>query len=188
MTRPHPNKLVPVGAPTVIACLTLFGAASAHGATASATLTGGTLALDTAPNVTFTGVTLDGTNKTTTGTQALTVTDPRGTGVGWKLTATSTLFTTGSVTLPSTATTITAEPSATCLTTCTNPTTSSLTWPYTLPAASTAPTATTFYNAASSTGLGKFTITPTWTLTVPASATAGTYTSTWTISIASGPS
>ena len=65
--------------------------------------------------------------------------------------------------------------------------TNSVTYPYVLPAASTAPTATKMYSAAANTGLGNQTVTPTWRLSVPASTFAGAYTSTWTISLVSGP-
>ena len=62
-----------------------------------------------------------------------------------------------------------------------------MSYPYTLPAAATAPTATKLYNAPAGTGMGDQTVTPTWTLTIPANAYAGTYTSTWTLSLVSGP-
>ena len=62
-----------------------------------------------------------------------------------------------------------------------------LSYPYTLPAAGTAPTATELTNAAVGTGIGHQTITPTFTLAVPANAYVGTYTSTWTFTLASGP-
>ncbi len=49
------------------------------------------------------------------------------------------------------------------------------------------PTAVKFFNAAASTGMGKFTNTPTIAVFVPQSSFAGTYTSTLTISVVSGP-
>jgi hypothetical protein len=62
-------------------------------------------------------------------------------------------------------------------------------FPYTLPAAATAPTATKLFDAATNTGLGAQTFTATWTLTIPAGAVASAtpYTSTWTFSLVSGP-
>jgi hypothetical protein len=56
-----------------------------------------------------------------------------------------------------------------------------------VPAGTTPPTAVKFFNAAASSGMGKFTVTPTIGVSVPQSSTAGTYTSTLTISIVSGP-
>jgi hypothetical protein len=60
-------------------------------------------------------------------------------------------------------------------------------YPYTLPAAATAPTATRVFNAPLGTGMGDQTVTPTWTLAIPANAYSGTYNSTWTLSLVSGP-
>jgi len=65
--------------------------------------------------------------------------------------------------------------------------TSNISFPYTLPAGSTAPTATKLYNAAANTGLGNQTVAGTIRVAVPANAYAGTYTSTWTFSLVSGP-
>jgi hypothetical protein len=44
-----------------------------------------------------------------------------------------------------------------------------------------------FFNAATNSGLGKFTITPTVTVSIPANTVAGTYTSTVSVAIVSGP-
>ena len=65
--------------------------------------------------------------------------------------------------------------------------TNSVTYPYTLPAAGSAPTATKLFNAGINTGLGNQTVTVTWRLAVPASTVAGTYSSTWTLTLASAP-
>ncbi|MBO9534849.1 MAG: WxL domain-containing protein [Solirubrobacteraceae bacterium] len=171
--------------------LALSGAESASAATADATVTGGTLSFinSTPSNVTFPGVTLNGSNQTVSQTQTLDISDARGTGVGWNVTATSTLFTSSGNTLPAGATTIASTPGVACdaSVTCTVATPSGMSYPYTLPAAAVAPAATKMYNAAANTGLGAQTVTPTWTLAVPASARAGTYTSTWTFSLVSGP-
>jgi hypothetical protein len=70
--------------------------------------------------------------------------------------------------------------------TCTDPT-NSVTYPLTVPADTDAPDAVAFYNAASSTGMGSFTVTPTMSLTVPANAYAGSYSSTITLAIDNGP-
>jgi len=160
----------------------------AGAATATATITGGSLAFVSAPpNVSFTD-TLNGTNQTVTATQALDVSDGTGSGAGWSLSATSTAFTTGSVSLATSSTTITSAPTRACDSgsSCTLAT-NSVSYPYTLPAAASAPTATKMFNAAANTGEGNQTVTATWSLAIPAATTPGTYTSTWTISLASGP-
>jgi hypothetical protein len=156
--------------------------------TGTATITAGTLAFVSAPgNISF-AATLNGTDQTITQTQAIDVGDATGSGTGWNLTATSTTFTAGAKTLSTTATTLTAAPTDVCDggATCTVAT-NAIAYPYTLPAATVAPTATKVFNAAANTGLGNQTITPSWKLSVPASTLAGSYTSTWTLSLVSGP-
>ncbi len=141
------------------------------------------------PNVIF-NATLNGLNQTATAAQAINVSDATGSGAGWNLTATSTTFAQGAHTFPTTATTITAAPTVACDpgVTCVRATKTALvTYPYTLPAAATAPTATRFFNSRAGRGMGDQTITPTWRLAVPANAYSGAYTSTWTISVVSGP-
>jgi hypothetical protein len=105
---------------------------------------------------------------------------------GWNLTITSTQLTTTGHTLSTTASAVTGVTS-TCASTCTRNPTNSITYPLTVPAAGTPPTAVKFYNAAANTGLGTFTITPTVQVTVPQNSFAGTYTSTLTLAIVSGP-
>jgi hypothetical protein len=163
----------------------------ALGATGTATIAAGSLGfVSTPPNVTF-SATLNGLDQTVSTTQALDVGDATGSGTGWNITTTSTTFSTGGGSphlLSTTATSLTGAPTDACdaSATCTLAT-NSVAYPYVLPAAGTAPTATKLYNAAANTGLGNQTVTPTWRLSVPASTFAGTYTSTWTISLVSGP-
>jgi hypothetical protein len=176
-----------VVAATVLA-LTLPYGGSAQATTATATLSAGALGfLTTPPSVAF-SATLNGTNLTPTSAQALEISDATGAGAGWNVTATSTTFTSGAKTLATTATTVAGGPTDACNsgTTCTLAT-NAITYPYSLPAGTTAPTATKLFNAAASTGLGNQTVTPTFTLAVPANTPAGTYTSTWTESLVSGP-
>jgi hypothetical protein len=169
----------------------LLIAAPAGATTASATLTAGSLGFASTPgNVTFPSVTLNGQNRTVNASQPLDIGDATGSGAGWNVTATSTLFTSGSYTLPVGATTITSAPAtATCDTgvTCTPAGSNSVSYPYSLPAGSTAPTATKLFNAGLGSGMGDQTLNPTWTLAIPANAYAGNYTSTWTLSLVSGP-
>jgi hypothetical protein len=178
-----------IGAFALAAPLAL--APDAGAASASATLVGGTLSfINSTPSaVTFPSTTLDGSNRTVSQNQTFDVNDARGAGSGWNVTATSTTFTSGTDTLPTTAATIASAPGATCDTgvTCTTASASGLSFPYTLPAGATAPTATKLFNAAAGSGMAAQTITPTWTLAIPAAAKAGVYTSTWTFSLTSGP-
>ena len=120
----------------------------------------------------------------------LTVSDTRtgaGSGLGWNTTITSTQFSTGTKTLPTSISTVTAVTSA-CMNggLCTNPT-NAITYPLAVPAGATAPTAVKFFAAATATGKGVFTVTPTVSVAVPQNAFTGTYTSTLTISVVSGP-
>ncbi len=180
-----------VGVAALGACCALLACAPMAGAvSATATVSAGALGFVSAPpNVTFND-TLNGLNQTATATQAVNVSDATGSGAGWNLTATSTTFSHATHTLGTAATTVTAAPKVACDAgvTCVKATKTALvTYPYTLPAGATAPTATRFFNAAAKKGMGDQTITPTWTLAVPANAYSGAYTSTWTISIVSGP-
>ena len=156
----------------------------------TATLAAGSLAFTSPATIAF-SATLTGLDQTATATQALDVADATGSGSGWKLQATSTAFcTSGNVhclanaatTVQSPGPTVSCDASSTC-TTATN----GVSYPYTLPAATVAPTATTFFNAAAATGLGKQTVTATFTVAIPANTYAGTYNSTWTYSLASAP-
>jgi len=166
----------------------LLNSAPAQATTATATLTAGSLAFNSAPPVITFSTTLTGADQILTNPQALDISDATGSGAGWNVTATSTTLTAGANTLATTATTIPSTPTKACdaSVTCTLATTG-VTYPYTLPAASSAPAATKLYNATANTGIGKQTITPTWNLAVPGNALAGTYTSTWTLSLVSGP-
>jgi len=168
--------------------LILASAALAGTITATATISGaGSLALSSGSTATLTD-TLDGTDQTVSYTLPLTLTDARGSGAGWNLTITSTLFDDGSGhTLAAGASQI-GSVAVSCAGsgTCTNPT-SSLSYPTTIPAAATAPAAVKFFNAAATTGMGKFTLTPTINVQIPGNSYAGSYTSTLTIAAVSGP-
>jgi hypothetical protein len=149
--------------------------------------TGGSLTFTPPATVSFTAVTLNGKTQTTTASPALAPSDTTGSGSGWNLTGTSTTFkNSGSKTLPTTATQVTAAGAAAGSSTCRLPT-NGIAYPLTLPAASTAPTAVKIYDAAAGTGLGAATVTMTFTLTVPPGTYSGAYTSTWTLSLVSGP-
>jgi hypothetical protein len=167
----------------------LMIAAPAGATTASATLTAGSLGFASTPgNVTFPSATLNGQNKNLQATQPLDIADATGSGAGWNITATSTLFTSGSNTLPGGAfMNNPGAPACDANVTCTPAGTSSVAYPYFMPAGTSAPTATKLFSAPAGTGMGDQTLTPTWNLFVPGNAYAGNYSSTWTVSLVSGP-
>lgn len=150
-------------------------------------LTGGPLAIaaSDAPTV---NLTLDGTDQSTTDTFTIDAKDLRGTGAGWKVTITSTLFTNGDgKTLADDAAEITGIAVDCDDGTCTDPE-NGVGYPLTIPADVVAPAeAATLFNAGADKGMGDFTLTPTFKLSVPANAYAGSYSSTITLDIASGP-
>jgi hypothetical protein len=168
-----------------------WNAIPAAAATATTTISGASLAfVSTPPNVSF-SVTLNGLDQTVSSAQAIDVGDATGSGTGWNITATSTQFSTGggsARTLSTSATTVDSAPTVACDSgaSCAVAT-DSVTYPYALPAGSTAPTATKLFNATANTGMGNQTVTPTWRVSIPANTFAGTYTSTWTISLVSAP-
>lgn len=147
---------------------------------------GGALSIEAASSVAFPGVTLNGYDATTTANVAFTLSDETGSGSGWNLSATSTTLTSGSHTLPATATTVTGASASAASGNCSLPT-NSVSYPVTLPAAATAPTAVPVYAAEADTGEGPADVTLTAKIAVPANTYAGTYTSTWTVTISSGP-
>ncbi|MDQ2714441.1 MAG: WxL domain-containing protein [Chloroflexota bacterium] len=164
--------------------------AFADGPTVTTTITGGSLS-ETTASTQAPSATLAGTNQSITYTMPITLTDLRGSGAGWNLTITSTQFTTGGgtpQTLATTASTITGVTSAHVGTDAYTDPTNSITYaPLQVPAAATAPNAVKFFNAALTTGLGTFTVTPTVSIFLPANTYAGAYTSTVTLAVVSGP-
>jgi hypothetical protein len=157
-------------------------------ATATATLTSGTLGFVSAPANTGFSIGLTGKDIVATATQTFDVSDATGSGAGWNITATSTTFTAGSKSLAPTSVTVQAVPTVACdsgasCTTATN----GVSYPYTLPAGTTAPTATKVHSATANTGLGNQTVTLVFQLAIPANVFAGNYSSTWTYTLVSGP-
>jgi WxL domain surface cell wall-binding len=184
------RKFVSASVLAVVAAGVVAVGAWADSAPVTATVTAGTLSESTSATPGF-SVTLNGSDQTASYTVPITLIDSRGSGAGWNLTVTSTQFSTGGGspnTLPTSASAITgANSSCNAGSSCTNPTNSVTYPPLGLPAGSTPPTAVKFFNAATNTGMGKFTITPTVQVTVPANAYAGTYSSTITLAVVSGP-
>jgi hypothetical protein len=148
---------------------------------------GGSLTLSAPSTSTFSAVTLNGTDQTVSASIVLKPDDETTTHLGWNITGTSTTFSDGSGhTLPTTATTITAASAGTTGGNCVMPT-NSITYPLTLPAGASPPTAVKVYNAALATGQGPTNVTLTAQLAVPANTFHGTYTSTETFAVVSGP-
>lgn len=150
----------------------------------------GSLGFVTPPAAVVFTASLTGTDQTASATQSLDVSDQTGTNAGWNITATSTTFATAAPVhaLPATATTIDNAPTTACdaASACTLAQ-NSVTYPYMLPAAGVAPTATKLFNAAINSGQLNQTVTVTWHLAIPANTFSGAYASTWTISLVSGP-
>lgn len=177
-----------------LAAAVLMAVASAGAGTVSTTanVTGGSLSLQHGTSTASFSVTLDGNDKSATWTMPMTVTDARGTGSGWNVTITSTLFSNGLTgnnlrTLPANASNVTGV-SVTCTPggVCTNPS-NAISFPVGVPAGASAPTAVKFFNAAANTGMGQFSITPTIETAIPANVSSGTYASTVTVALVSGP-
>jgi hypothetical protein len=153
----------------------------------ASTCSSGSLGLTAPGTASFPAVTLNGSDQTATTTLTVKPDDESAGHAGWNITETSTTFNDGSGhTLPTTATTTTGSSIATTGGNCVKPT-NSITYPVTLPAGSTAPTAVKAYNAGAGTGQGPTNVTLNYQLAVPANAYRGTFTSTWTIAIVSGP-
>ena len=168
--------------------LVVAAVAIAGTVTATATITGaGSLSLSHGATATISD-TLDGTDQTANYTLPLTINDLRGSGAGWNLTMTSTSFNDGAGhTLATTASSLASSTSAcTGGGTCTNPT-NSITYPLTVPAAASAPAAVKVFNAAATSGMGRFIVTPSINVSIPGNTYAGAYTSTLTIAAVSGP-
>jgi sugar lactone lactonase YvrE len=133
-------------------------------------------------------VTLTGATRTVTSQNTFKVNDTTASGVGWHMMITSTQFTaTGGATLPTTATTITGVSTAcTAGQTCVVPVNGVSSYPITMPAGTTPPTAVKYFSANGGTGTGDVTVTVTFLLTVPPGTAAGTYTSTATETLVKG--
>jgi WxL domain surface cell wall-binding len=150
-------------------------------------VTGGAYSETSAASYSFSGT----PGSIATYTMPFTSNDLSGSAEGWHLSITSTQFTstTTSTPLPLDASDITST-TATCTvaTTCSDPTlTNDITTVVPIPAATTAPTAVTFFGAIATTGAGTYTVTPTINVFIPGGTRIGSYTSTTTLAIESGP-
>jgi hypothetical protein len=157
-------------------------AALAGTLTATATVTGTAgISLNVPATASITD-TLDGTDQTATYAPVLGVIDARGTGVGWNLQISATTFSDGFGHSLAPGTVTSAVQACQAGSTCTAATNSGITLPLTITG-----TAAKFFNAASTTGLGKLNVTPTVQIAIPGSSYAGTYTSTVTLAATTGP-
>jgi hypothetical protein len=166
------------------AVLTLVAATAALASTLTTTATvsgtaGISLNLPTNPSITDT---LDGTDQTVSYAPILGIVDARGTGAGWNLQISATVFTeTGGHTLAQGQVSSVAQ-ACKAGSTCTPATSSGITYPLTIDT-----TAAKVFSAALNTGLGKIDVTPTISVAIPGNAYAGTYTSTVTLAATTGP-
>jgi hypothetical protein len=169
---------------TGLVAVALVASAVALAGTLTATATvGGTagvsLNLPSNPSISDT---LDGTDQTVSYAPVLGVVDARGTGAGWNLTIASTTFSDGSGHTLAAGSVASAAQACHTGSSCTAATNSGISLPLTLSG-----TAAKFFNAATSTGLGKIDVTPTINVAIPGNAYAGTYTATVTLAAATGP-
>jgi hypothetical protein len=190
------SNIAPNSSRTAFAQMLASSPTAVGNVNSSANVTPGTLSASNGSPSSI-SLTLNGSDRTATYTLPITVNDQTGSGNGWGLTITSTTFSFSGSNALSTPVTRALSTGATKVTgvaavcaglgTCTDASNSVSYSNLTVPAASTAPTAVQFFNAAVDTGLGNFTITPTFQVSFPANVFAGTYSSTLTISITSGP-
>ncbi len=163
---------------------------------ASSTITAGTLSFVLQPgSVTFTPITLSGVDQTSTASELLDIGDNTGSGSGWNVTLSNTVFTASSgATLQNSDFTVPLPAAPGCDTgsSCAPAVWTSGFVPLGgtgLPGA----TATKLLSAASSStagvpsGMGNQTVTLLWSAVLPSSSLAGNYSSTWTITLAAGP-
>jgi alpha-tubulin suppressor-like RCC1 family protein len=165
---------------------TMIGTNNASSLSDAVPASGGALSLTLPQSVAAGAFTLNGANGSKSGQFVLEPFDERGTGVGWNVQVTSTTLTVAGHVLPTNATTITAATANVGEGTTVLPT-NGVAYPFTLPAAASAPTAVKLFNAASATGKGGQLVTVTDTIAIPANAFAGTFASVWTFTIATGP-
>lgn len=149
------------------------------------TVTGGELTITNPLAADFAGAAITGAAQTTTAAlAAFSVSDLRGTGDGWHVTAQATQFSTGGVTpitLAANSLTMSEPTVAANGTTSPNPTVNA--GPYTIDGA-----AVSVASAAVDTGMGTYDFSATTlTLSLPANVKAGTYSSTVTVSAVTAP-
>lgn len=169
-----------------VVAMTALAAGPASAESTTITVAGGSLTSTTAA-IAFSGVTLDGTDQTNTGSASWTVVDATGTGSGWNITVIATNFTgsTRTIYITESDQDLLVSVGSIAVTTGNGvPTTavgSNTDVPFT------GETALKILSAATDDGMGTFTYVPTFTLEVPAEEYAVAYTGTITVTIASAP-
>jgi hypothetical protein len=170
---------------------TLATASVAAAITVQGTVNTGTTLTATGVGSPAFNLTLNGLDQAPTYALPISVVDARGlaAGGGWNLTITSTTFNYGAGhAFPTTASTMTGVSTACgASSTCLAPTNAVANTNLAVPAASVAPAAVKWENAANATGLGTNTVTATIAVAVPANVFAGVYSSTVTVAIIAGP-
>lgn len=166
-----------------IAVLALAAATAALASTltTTATITGtGGISLNLPANPSISS-TLDGTDQTATYAPVLGLVDARGSGAGWNLQISATVFTDGATHTLAQGTVASVSQGCKAGSTCTLAT-NAIGYPLTI-----GTTAAKVFNAAVNTGLGKVDVTPTINVAIPGNAYAGVYTSTVTLAATTGP-
>lgn len=177
-----------------IVLLTMLIASSAiayaDSGTATVAVKGGHLTESNATNLVILGVRKH--MRSASYSLPFTVIDARGSGSGWKLSITSTRFFFNDNDkdrdmLPANASQITqVKVSCSVHSTCTLPI-NSISYPLLIPAGSTPPSPVKFFNAASGSGLGVFSLSALVNISIPANVEAGNYSSTIYLAVTSGP-
>jgi hypothetical protein len=173
-----------IAALAAISLLALPSAAFAADVPGTADITLGGLSMVTPASVGFTA-TLAGVDQDVSANQALDIVDGRGSGVGWNVTLSATVFTTTAPirTLAATAVSDNAVTGACDVgVTCTLADSAGVTHPLGI-----TQTAQRIQTATVETGLGGQTWTHVMRLHLPGNTKAGAYTSTWTYSLVSAP-
>ncbi len=165
----------------VLACVVVSAAAAGtFQTTATVSGTAG-ISLSLPASASLTDI-LDGSDQTVGYSPVLGVVDARGSGAGWNLQISATVFSDGAGHTLAPGTVTGAAQVCHSGSSCTAAANSGVTLPLTISAV-----AAKFFNAAALTGLGKIDVTPTIAVAIPGSSYAGTYTSTVTLAATTGP-
>lgn len=145
------------------------------------TINAGSLSLSTTSTATLSATTVAETAGSATGNiGTITVTDNRGSGAGWSVTATSSDFTCCTPTRTIPVTNLTINPNNSTLVGVNGASTTNVT-PGSSHTFTSTSDSTSIVTASSGYGMGQYTINPSVTLTIPVGVYAGTYTATLTI-------
>ena len=142
----------------------------------------------TIDSISFTPLTLNGHDQTTEGQLTVTVADQTGTDAGWHKNGDLNTIPNGrrkNIIDYSYFDSTAVNSACTSQSSCTNAT-NSLSYPITLPAGTTSPSAIQYFTAAANTGEGTLTVTANLSLKVPANTYSGTYNATINVSLVSG--